>query len=115
MTHDDSHRAWFLEQGFGVPALVRNAGRVDDPRELVSVGFVDLPVEDLATGLERVAAAERLRHDRNTEAIESTVVTGIDEVLDDYDFSATPRRWPGSDLQRDSRSVRSAADRLTRD
>jgi N-acetylglutamate synthase-like GNAT family acetyltransferase/anti-sigma regulatory factor (Ser/Thr protein kinase) len=33
-----------------------------------------------------VAAAERRRHDRITEVIESTVITGIYEVLDDYDF-----------------------------
>ena len=98
MTYDDFHRAWCPDQGFGVPARVRNARRVDDPRELVSVGFVDLPVEELATGLERVAAAERRRHERIAKVIESTVVTGIYEVLDDYDFSATPRSWPGSGL-----------------
>jgi hypothetical protein len=58
------------------------------------VGFVDLPVQELTTGLERVAAAERLRHDRIAELIESTAIAGIYEVLDDYDLSSTPRRWP---------------------
>ncbi len=57
-TYEDFHRAWFPEHGFGVPARVRNARRVDDPRELVS--------------------------------IESTVIAGIYEVLDDYDFTSTP-------------------------
>lgn len=98
MTYDDFQRAWFPDQGFGVPARVRNARRVDDPHELVSVGFVDLPVEELATGLERVAAAERVRHDRIAEVVESTLLTGIYEVLDDYDLSATPRRWPALGL-----------------
>jgi hypothetical protein len=55
---------------------------------------VDLPVEELATGLERVAAAEQRRHDRIAEAIESTVMTGIYEVFDDYDLSSVPRPWP---------------------
>jgi hypothetical protein len=90
-SYDDFHRAWFPDQGFGVPARVRTARRVDDPRELLSVGFLDLPVAELAAGLERVAAAERLRHDRIEEVIESTVITGIYEVVDDYDFSSTPR------------------------
>jgi hypothetical protein len=48
----------------------------------------------LAAGLERVAAQERRRHDRIAQVIESTEITGIYEVLDDYDFSSTPRPWP---------------------
>lgn len=90
-TYEDFHRAWFPEHGFGVPARVRNARRVDDPRELVSIGFLDMPVESLAEGLEQVAAAEGKRHDRISEVIESTVIAGIYEVLDDYDFTSTPR------------------------
>jgi hypothetical protein len=92
--YGDFHRAWFPDQGFGVPARVRNARRVDDPRELLSVGFLELPLEDLAVGLERVAAQERRRHDRIGQVIESTVLTGIYEVLDDYDLSSIPRPWP---------------------
>ena len=82
----------FPDQGFGVPARVRNARRVDDPRELLSVGFLDMPVDELAAGLERVAAAERRRHDRILDVIELTVIAGIYEVLDDYDYSSIPRR-----------------------
>ena len=96
--YDDFQRAWFPDQGFGVPARVRNARRVDDPLELLSVGFLDLPVEELAAGLERVAAAEGRRHDRIADVIDSTVITGIYEVLDDYDFSSTPRPWPNPGL-----------------
>jgi hypothetical protein len=98
VVYADFHRAWFPDQGFGVPARVRNALRVGDPRELLSVGFVDLPVDQLASGLERVAAAERRRHDRIAAVVESTVLTGIYEVVDDYDFSATPRVWPAPGL-----------------
>jgi hypothetical protein len=87
VVYEDFHRAWFPDEGFGVPARVRNARRVDDPRELLSVGFLDLAVDELAPGLERVATAERRRHDRIAEVIESTLITGIYEVLDDYDFS----------------------------
>jgi hypothetical protein len=97
-SYDDFHRAWFPDQGFGVPARVRNARRVDDPSELLSVGFVDLPISELATGLERVAAAEQRRHDRIIDVIESTVIAGIYEVLDDYDFSSTPRPTLNSGL-----------------
>jgi hypothetical protein len=41
-----------------------------------------------------VAAQERRRHDRIAQVIESTVITGIYEVLEDFDFSSTPRPWP---------------------
>jgi hypothetical protein len=82
VSYDDFHRAWFSDQGFGVPARVRNGCRVDDPRELLSVGFVDLPLEELAAGLERVAAAERQRHDRIAEVVESTAIRGIYTVLE---------------------------------
>jgi hypothetical protein len=92
-TYDDFHNAWFPDQGFGVPARVRNACRVDDPRELLSVGFLDMPVAELAAGLDRVAAAERSRHERIARVIESAVITGIYEVLDDYDFSSVPRPY----------------------
>jgi hypothetical protein len=98
VSYEDFHQAWFPDQGFGVPARVRNARRVDGPRELLSVGFIDLPVDQLAAGLERVAAAERRRHDRIAEVVESTVMTGIYEVRDDYDFSSTPRPWPSPGL-----------------
>jgi hypothetical protein len=98
LSYDDFHRAWFPDQGFGVPARVRNARRVDDPRELLSVGFLELPVEELAAGLEHVAAQERRRHERIAQVIESTVRMGIYEVLDDYDFSSTPRPWPTPSL-----------------
>jgi hypothetical protein len=93
LSYSDFHRAWFPDQGFGVPARIRNARRIDDPQELLSVGFLELPLEELAAGLERVAAQERRRHDRIAPVIESTVITGIYEVLDDYDFSSTPRLW----------------------
>jgi hypothetical protein len=91
VSYQDFHQAWFPDQGFGVPARVRNARRVDDSRELLSVGFLDLPVEELAAGLERIADAERQRHDRIAQVIESTVITGIYEVLGDWDFSSAPR------------------------
>ena len=94
LSYGDFHRAWFPDQGFGVPARVRNARRVDDARELLSVGFLELPLKELAAGLERVAAQERRRHDRIAQVIESTVITGLYEVLDDYDLLSTPRPWP---------------------
>jgi hypothetical protein len=96
--YEDFHRAWFPDEGFGVPARVRNALRVDDRRELLSVGFLDLAVEELGAGLERVAAAERRRHDRIANVIDSTVASGIYEVLDDYDFSSAPRPWASRGL-----------------
>ena len=39
-TFDDFRRAREADQGFAVPTRVRNAVSLDDPRDVISVGFV---------------------------------------------------------------------------
>ena len=75
--------------GFGAP--LRGpilAQDVDDERELLTIGFFDLPDRAaLADALERVAAQEAMRHDRIDAVVESSRVHAIYEVLAEYDFS----------------------------
>jgi hypothetical protein len=52
-----------------------------------------MPLAELAAGLDRVAAAERSRHERIAQVIESAVITGIYKVLDDYDSWSVPRPY----------------------
>jgi hypothetical protein len=88
---DRFRAAWYPEHGFGVPTRVLMARRVDDKREILTLGFVDLPREQLEQGLQQVEANEAIRHDRIAEVIESTVLTGIYEIVDDNDFSTEPQ------------------------
>lgn len=88
-TYDDFIDAWYPDKGFGFPGrgpiVARN---LEDDRELLTLGFIDLPdQEQLAGAMERVAAQEAVRHDRIDDVIESTSVRGIYEVQDEFDFS----------------------------
>jgi len=88
-TYEDFIGAWYPDRGFGFggrgPIVARS---VDDDRELLTVGFVDLPDRaNLAQAGERLAAQEALRHDRIDSVIESTLLRGMYEVVDEFDFS----------------------------
>ena len=50
-TFEDFIRAWEADQGFGVPTRVFNAQSLDDPRDVISIGFVALAPDQLQRGL----------------------------------------------------------------
>lgn len=88
-TYEDFLEAWYPDRGFGFggrgPIVARS---VDDDRELLTIGFVDLPDRaGLAEAGERIAAQEAVRHDRVDAVVESTELRGIYEVVDEFDFS----------------------------
>jgi hypothetical protein len=101
-SYDDFVQAWYPDKGFGFPGrgpiLARN---LDDDREILSLGFIDLERDQLPGTMERIAAQEAVRHDRIAEVIESTSLRGIYEIEDEFDFStdesvARGRPAPGS-------------------
>lgn len=83
--------AWEADKGFGVPARVFNAVSTDDPREVLSVGFVDIAADDLETAATRVAEQESVRHSRIDEVVESTVLHAFYDLRTEHDFSSDPR------------------------
>ena len=85
---------WEADEGFGVPTRVFNAQSLDDPRDIVSVGFVDVSVETLHERLASVAAAERVRHDRIETVIESTTLRCLYELRREHDFTSRPIEIP---------------------
>ncbi len=92
----DFRRAWYPDQGFGVPSRVLNAIRVDDPREILSIGFLDVTPDDLGDLAADIAAAEAKRHYRIEGVIEATEVRAIYEIVDDEDFTDRPQPFsPG--------------------
>ena len=56
---------WEAEQGFGVPTRVFNAQSLDDPRDIISIGFVNVGVDELH---EFLAAARRRRRSGTTRS-----------------------------------------------
>jgi hypothetical protein len=45
-TYEDFREAWLPEKGFGWPTRVVTAQRMDDPREIVTIGFSDISPEE---------------------------------------------------------------------
>jgi hypothetical protein len=89
-TFEDFKRAWEAEQGFGVPARVLTAVALADPRDVLTIGFVDLTPAELEAGAAAVAEQEQTRHERIAEVIESTELREFYELRSEHDFSGAP-------------------------
>ena len=88
-TYEDFLEAWYPERGFGFggrgPITARS---LEDPREILTIGFVDLPDRAaLGDAMQQLAAQEGVRHDQIDEVIESTVLRAMYEQLDEFDLS----------------------------
>lgn len=81
---------WEADRGFGVPTRVFNARSLEDPREVISIGFVAVRVEALNEGLAAVAAQEQVRHDRIDTVVESTSLRSMYELQAEHDFTSAP-------------------------
>ena len=57
-TYEDFRQAWLPEKGFGWPTRVVTAQRLDDPREIVTIGFSDVGREEAEALLSRVGLEE---------------------------------------------------------
>jgi hypothetical protein len=90
-TFADFKEAWEAERGFGVPARVIAATELEDPMEVLTVGFVDIDPRGLAASADDVAELEAQRHSRIDEVIESTELKAFYLVQSEHDFSAVPR------------------------
>jgi hypothetical protein len=90
-TFADFVKEWAADEGFAVSTRVFNAQSLDDPRDVISIGFVDIGVEALREGLATVAAQESVRHGRIDTVIESTTLRCMYELHTEHDFTSTPR------------------------
>jgi hypothetical protein len=90
-TFADFKAAWEAEQGFGVPARVIAATSLEDPREVLTVGFVDIDPRELGRPEHSVAEQEAARHSRIDDVIESTALKAFYAVHTEHDFSSIPR------------------------
>ena len=89
-SYDDFHEAWFPDVGFGVPARVLSGPNPNDPRDIVTVGFIDTRPDQFEDLGARLAEAEATRHDRIVHVIESTEIRMVFDIRGDDDFSNVP-------------------------
>lgn len=91
-TFDDFLDEWQADVGFGVPTRVFNGPSLDDPRSIVSIGFVAATPADVREWLAAGSSAERVRHDRIGTVVESTPLRAVYEVKSEHDFTSKPRQ-----------------------
>jgi hypothetical protein len=79
-TFADFVAEWEAEVGFGVPTRVFNAQSLEDARDVISIGFVNVSVDELHEFLAAGSAREAKRHDKIDTVIESTTLRCMYEV-----------------------------------
>lgn len=88
--YDDFRAAWLPEKGFGVPTRVVSAVSMEDPRDIVTIGFSDLDPADVEVFVERVGPQEKLRADRLREVVEPGGTRGFYMQVADDDLTDVP-------------------------
>jgi len=91
-TFQEFVREWEADEGFGVPTRVFNAQSLTDPREIISIGFVDVGTEELTQWLSAGSGSEAVRHERIDTVIESTTLRSMYELRTEHDFSHLPQQ-----------------------
>jgi hypothetical protein len=91
-TFADFVAEWEAESGFGVPTRVFNAQSLEDPRDIISIGFVAVSVDELHAWLATGSESEAARHERIDTVIESTALRCMYEVHTEHDFTEMPRQ-----------------------
>jgi hypothetical protein len=91
VTFEEFERAWAADAGYGVPTRVFNAVSLEDPKEVLSIGFVEMSADAMKAVLGSTADHDEERHDRIDEVIESTELRAMYELRSEHDFSGEPR------------------------
>jgi hypothetical protein len=92
MTYEDFRRAWLPDQGFGFPTRVVSAQRVDDEREIVTIGFSQLSQAEAEAQMQRIGPQEQVRHERIDAVVEPEMTRHFYVQVADDDFTNAPPR-----------------------
>ena len=89
-TFEEFVSEWEADVGFGVPTRVFNALSLDDPRDVISIGFVAVTVPELQAWLAQGSLSEQVRHNQVATVIESTTLRCMYQVRTEHDFTGSP-------------------------
>lgn len=90
MDYADFRAAWLPDKGFGVPTRVVSAVSLEDPREVVTIGFTNLDPADAEAFLERIGPQEQLRHERLEAVLEPGGTNSVYLQVADDDLTDEP-------------------------
>ena len=86
-TYEDFREAWLPEQSFGFPTRVLSAQRIDDQREVLTIGFSELDEAQAEAQFQRIGPQEQRRHDRIDAVVEPDMTRQFYVQVADDDFS----------------------------
>ena len=84
-TYEDFRKAWYHTVGFGTSSKLYTALNINDPREIIVMGFVESKMEDFMKGLE-IDVKERLENPLD-DVIEPEIGRKFGMVISEDDFS----------------------------
>jgi hypothetical protein len=89
-TYEDFREAWLPEAGFGFPTRVVSGQRVDDEREIVTIGFSEIDEAEAEAQLRRIGPQEERRHERIEEVVEPEMTRRFYVQVGNDDFTEAP-------------------------
>ncbi len=84
-TYEDFRKAWYHTVGFGTPTKMYTAINVNDPREIIVMGFVETELDQFMAGL-TIDVKERLENPLD-EVIEPEIGRQFGIIVSEDDFS----------------------------
>lgn len=84
-TYEDFRKAWYHTVGFGTSSKLYTALNINDPREIIVMGFVESEMEDFMKGLE-IDVKERIENPLD-DVIEPEIERKFGMVVSEDDFS----------------------------
>ena len=85
-TYEDFRKAWYHTVGFGTPTKMYTAININDPSEIIVMGFVESEIEQIMDGL-KIDVKERLENPLD-DVIEPDIVRQFGVVVSEDDFSS---------------------------
>jgi hypothetical protein len=89
-TFEQFEAEWAADEGYGIPTRVFNAQSLQDPRDVLSIGFVTATAAEFAQWLAEEPSHDAERHDRVGTVIESTTLQAIYDLRSEHDFTTQP-------------------------
>jgi hypothetical protein len=98
-TFDDYRKAWYHTQGFGVPTQMLTVVNLHNPREIISIGIMQIEDIEQLPSILQIDIKERLANPLD-DVVEDEIVRQFGIIASEDDFSPAgeiPRKPPTVD------------------